>query len=114
VKLQDSYAVEANALGTWKNIGYTAPGATATGTSGSTTTFKYEPQNGGKDWKATSLAALNDCKLGSSWAVDAFRDSNTGIVTYKATVVANGATGNTDCTTLTPNFGKLSSDQVAH
>lgn len=99
----DSYAVEANTLGTWSKIGYTAPGATATGSSGSTANFKYtgsgSTNDDASDWMATALNALNDCVKGSTWTVTPFRDSNTGIVTYNA-VMSNDA----QCSTLTPNF----------
>ena len=39
VKLQDAYASEANKVGSWKLIGYVAPGAKSAGDIGETTNF---------------------------------------------------------------------------
>ena len=41
MKLQDAYASEANKAGTWKSIGYVAPGAKNAGDEGVTTNFTY-------------------------------------------------------------------------
>ena len=74
VSLQNAYLHENNGIGSWKNIGYGAPG------NGQTEYFDYsgcingtivfdqmEPDMPG--WQATSRAGLNSCVTGSAWAV---------------------------------------------
>ncbi|MBR1746478.1 MAG: prepilin-type N-terminal cleavage/methylation domain-containing protein, partial [Fibrobacter sp.] len=74
VSLQNAYLHENNGIGSWKNIGYGAPG------DGQTEYFEYsgcingtivfdqmEPDMPG--WQATSRAGLNSCVTGSAWAV---------------------------------------------
>jgi len=75
ISLQDAYAVEANAVGSWQAIGYSAPGEkTSDATPGTsqvyqTTNFTY---NEGKiteaDWEAIPRVKLNDCAAaGDGW-----------------------------------------------
>lgn len=74
VSLQNAYLHENNGIGSWKNIGYGAPG------NGRTDYFEYsgcingtipfasmEPDMPG--WQASNLSGLNSCKAGGAWAV---------------------------------------------
>jgi len=86
VKLQDAYVSEANAVGSWKLIGYVAPGSTSASTEGATTNFGYlaaSPAANGetvaistfssatKVWGVRNLVALNDCAAQASAAIEA-------------------------------------------
>ena len=124
MKLQQAYISEAVAVGNWQIIGYKGPGENTkgTGTGGdksSTTNFKYA--DGATYTKNTvalntteqvgfvvaNQAKLNDCaaKTGDAsssnfnWKVTVKKsDSSEGDATFTAT---------TNCTELTPNFGKI-------
>lgn len=74
VSLQNAYLHENNGIGSWKNIGYGAPGDGQTeyfdysGCINGTIVFdQMEPDMPG--WQATSRAGLNSCVTGSAWAV---------------------------------------------
>ena len=85
-----------------------------------TSVFTYaEPTSGFNDntvalssgmenaWVATSLAALNDCGLGSTWSISVEQNGTTGgSAVYEATVTAASGTA-ADCKALTPSFEKL-------
>lgn len=105
VKLQEAYAAEQNAIGTWTEIGYKDPSGSSTG--GNTTNFTYGQgtTSGTDDWKATSRVGLNDCQVGTVWKMGASYASSTGNITFTP-----GFTGSGDgCTIagLTPNFEKI-------
>ena len=119
IKLQDAYASEANKAGTWKNIGYVAPGATAAGSSGTTTNFSYSGsiaadvnisstmQDQAQAWLADNLVALNDCAAqttttaaGANWKIQVKAATNGNSILYSAT---------TNCTQLTPTFANMTS-----
>ena len=59
VKLQEAYASENNAVGTWAAIGYKDPGA---GNNHMTTNFDYSAKAATTDgmWQAKNRVALND------------------------------------------------------
>ena len=114
VKLQDAYAAESNKLGTWKLIGYTAPGTKQnTDNDFKTTSFEYTgaatdaqdlEKEGGAEiadaWKATALVALNDCAKGESWSIKVTGTPNA--------VVYDGSYSNQgNCEALTPNFKNI-------
>lgn len=106
VKLQDAYAVEKNAVGSWTLIGYKAP--QTTGTANETTNFAYtEDYTGGKSevWTAKSKVKLNDCAIGNTWTVtSAMADA-----AVSADVNHTAAIGDsTNCEGLTPSFTSLS------
>lgn len=74
ISLQNAYLHENNGIGSWKNIGYGAPG------NGRTDYFEYsgcingtipfasmEPDMPG--WQASNRSGLNSCKTGGAWAV---------------------------------------------
>ena len=123
MKLQDAFAAETGAVGSWPIIGYIAPGS-KDGTDGkkyTTTTFDYEdtfvPKDteknttmvNGKDlkdsvnaWQAKAKTALNDCKIDSKWTVK-IGAAGTGSTIKYTPGVENG----TDCESLTANFKKI-------
>lgn len=130
VKLQDAYASEANKFGSWKLIGYVAPGAKSASETGETANFKYYAGSspaidateglalsGDGDkvfaeeavWGAVNTVALNECAIqtantaaAANWKVTAKAASNGNSLLYKAEVT-------TDCKQLTPTFEALSS-----
>ncbi len=118
VKLQDAYAAETGAVGTWGNIGYIGPGTKVTNGS-NTTVFDYIDNFTGTAngstmlgdlgdetaaWEAKNKTALNDCAIQSSWTVKLSKgssSSNGSAVLY--TAAAPDAAGGS-CSSLTPNF----------
>lgn len=113
MKLQDAYVSESNAIGSWKLIGYVAPGAQTSGTAGTTTNFKYEMGSVAADasvlltgtlgqvWKATNVPALNDCTANNCvWELHVKAGSTGDGVEYGTKVPTNGAP-------LTPTFAKI-------
>ena len=124
VKLQDAYAAESGAVGTWASIGYIGPGTKDGATKSSTTVFDYADvldgtTNGSimignlttakSGWSAKNKTALNDCKIQSEWkiTVKGGSASNGSTVEYAATTptVGNGETDG--CSSLTPNFANI-------
>ena len=98
MKLQEAYAAEKNAVGTWAQVGYKGPGSNGSEAS-ETSTFNYAGASAG-NWSATAKVALNDCTAGV-WSVATTYDS--GDVTTTATV-----NNMTDCEApLTPNFCRI-------
>ncbi len=109
IKLQDAYASEANKYGTWKSIGYVAPGAAAAGSSGQTTNFDYSgaitedndvtAANNTEGWLADNRVALNDCAINAGdWKIALTAQTNGNSLKYTAT---------TSCSELTPSFTKI-------
>lgn len=119
IKLQDAYVSEANAVGSWKLIGYVAPGAASASVEGATTNFGYlagttlaadgetAAVNGfsAVTWAARNLVALNDCAAQASaaaaaanWTITTTGASNGNSLTYTAA---------THCAQLTPTFDKI-------
>ena len=109
--MQDAFASEANKYGTWKSIGYVAPGASAAGSSSNTTNFSYSgaisadadittsaPSNV-EGWLADNRVALNDCAIGAGdWKIVLNAQSNGNSLKY---------TASTSCSELTPSFAKI-------
>jgi len=123
-KLQQAYITETSNLGNGSNIGYTPPGATASGTTGASLNFSYvataaAPVTSGGDqrvleavWQANNKVALNDCGVGSAWYVKASLEANANAPSYAISIggsaaPSNAAPTNVQCGSLTPNFGKL-------
>ena len=111
IKLQDAYASESNKAGTWKNIGYVAPGASAAGSSGNTTNFAYSGSitadqditssmnDQSNAWLADNKVALNDCAIGGGdWSITVKAASNGNSLQYESA---------TNCEELTPSFTKI-------
>ena len=110
VKLQDAYVAEnGTTVGSWTSIGYKMPNSTNflyCGTSGEadctandgSTVSGYTAQ-----WKATSVATLNDCAAASTWSlISGQNGSSGGLVNYTAKIENYN-----DCQPLTVNFCKL-------
>lgn len=114
VKLQESYFSEANHVGNWAIIGYTAPG-----TNGTTSNFTYsQPNTGWRNntvelasgmtdaWGASNITKLNDCAQGKNWTVSVTAGTS-GTASGEAVFTAQVATANGDCKALTPNFENI-------
>ena len=105
MKLQEAYAAENNAVGTWAQIGYKDPGA---GNGHKTTNFDYSSQAEAADgkWVASNRVALNDCNANNTWTLETAYTSSTGNLTTKAI-----SSDEPNCVTaLTPNFCKISTN----
>lgn len=122
VKLQDVFATESGAVGSWSKIGYEGPGNADVSTKSTTSYFDYEDlfvsASGINDgtiligsittaidgWSARSKTKLNDCPSQSQWKIQVDGHfSNGSLVSYIA--VAPLYTGSSDfCRSLTPNF----------
>ena len=107
VKLQEAYAAEKNAVGTWPEIGYKGPGSNAAaGSSSVSSTFTYAGASAGA-WVATATVALNDCQSGV-WSVTTEYDSGSITTTADVKDGGNATNGANNCTApLTPNFCKI-------
>ena len=106
MKLQEVYASEQNSIGDWDAIGYKDPSGGTGSTSGATTNFEYiNDAKGNAHWKAAAKVGLNDCQVGTVWAIKSEYASSTGNVTAQASFTAEGK----GCTVagLTPNFCKI-------
>ncbi len=113
MKLQDAYAAESNKLGTWTDIGYTAPGTKQASGSFKSNVFEYSGELAsatdltsdgaaptGDEWKAAAQTALNDCPSGATWKINV-TGKTTG-VTYENTYSNASA-----CKPLTPSFENI-------
>lgn len=99
-------------IGDWTKIGYKMQ---------NTSVFTYsEPTSGFTEntvelssgmsgaWVATSLAALNDCGLGSTWGINVTQNGSTGgAALYETVITAGSDSDEADCSALTPSFEKL-------
>lgn len=102
--MQDAFAQEKLRVGTWPEIGYTAPGTASTGKSTYTSkVFKY---SGAADsaWTAQPTGqALNDCKADNAsykWSLTARTSTN------KDVTIADAST-HADCKVLTASWDNL-------
>lgn len=112
---------ESNKVGSWKLIGYVAPGAKKAEEEGATTNFAYKAGNPDVDgdasditsfktatkvWGAANIVALNECETQAKtaglddahWSISITANSNGNSVTY---------TASTDCDQLTPTFENI-------
>ena len=119
MKLQDAHAAETGAVGTWKMIGYIAPGSKQGNSTEaySTTVFDYTNKFGGANgettmvgqlsndtegWRATAKTALNDCPISSYWYINMSKGGTGATVKYDAKL-----SDDSNCKTLTANFGNI-------
>ena len=107
INMQDAYAVEASAIGSWSEIGYTGPGSnSSSGAQSAIFTYNEVAKTSGgyAGWEAKPTSAkLNDCDSNEKWTLGAQYISSgdqQGNVGYKAG-------GSKDCTDLTPAWDKL-------
>jgi prepilin-type N-terminal cleavage/methylation domain-containing protein len=73
IHLEDAYLHQGRGVGSWKDIGYAAPG------NGKTNYFEYgnclqdessgESGNSFIGWHATNLSSLNECSTNNAWAI---------------------------------------------
>lgn len=111
--MQQAYFNESNKYGSWKLIGYTAPGTNdVTAGTSATNNFNYAGGNAITDanstsavegvWTANNIAKLNECATGKSpnWSLKTGAVGTSGQDSYTATVAA-------DCKSLTPTFDKI-------
>jgi hypothetical protein len=125
--LQDAYANENSKVGSWKLIGYIAPGEVDASSEraykSATSAFNYfesSSEDGTEAaWGADNTGKLNECGVGTATAVNGSHWSVTatpadedddaasvGEVKYEATVAA-------DCAALTPSFTKIGNTSAA-
>ncbi|WP_303621506.1 prepilin-type N-terminal cleavage/methylation domain-containing protein [Fibrobacter sp. UWT3] len=111
VRLQDAFVHNDHGIGSWKDIGYAAPG------DGKTNNFEYgdcvvAKKEIDKDaesflgWSATNLSALNECSARSAW----------GIVidpVAESTVNFTQVVSSQECASLTSNWPVGSVDASA-
>lgn len=73
IHLEDAYLHQEHGVGSWKDIGYEAPGNGATKyfTYGNCQQDESSSENGNSfiGWHATSLSSLNECPTSSAWAI---------------------------------------------
>ena len=101
INMQDAFFQEAGRVGTWPEIGYSAPGTASTNKS------QYESQvftftgAAGVTWTATPKVDLNDCKTGGTdkWSLTA------GTNNHDVSISDNGTT--THCKELTASWASL-------
>lgn len=104
--MMDAYVVEALALGTWSQIGYTGPGSNSSSDS-QTNIFIYKEAAAAPQWTVTTRSKLNDCAANqaNAWTLGAQLDN--AAVTAGQGNVKYYTGGNANCTGLTPSFAKL-------
>ena len=104
--------VEANALGTWSQIGYTGPG-TSSANGSATGVFQYiettPNNNAGTLWKAKALQKLNDCEKGKQWGLYVGMSGSAEDGQSNAVYNVGDDDTNDYCLALTPSFDKLAS-----
>ena len=123
VKLQDAFASESGAAGSWKMIGYIGPGTRVDSTESGTTVFKYLDKFAGDDsqttmvgalsasddgengWVAEAKTALNDCDIASQWTINLKKGNATNSGSPIEYVAKNPT--DTDCKSLTANFENI-------
>ena len=125
--MQDAYANENSKVGSWKLIGYIAPGEVDASDEGAyksaTSAFKYfesfTEDGTAAAWGADNTGKLNECEVGSASAVEGSHWSvsatpagedddaaSVGEVKYEAEV-------DTECEALTPSFTKIGNTSAA-
>ena len=134
MKLQDAYASETSALGTWKVIGYAKPGGTnfdyaedtgtltvtcASGEASEDNTKCLDKKDSDNKvvesgvvgsstyteaWSASNVADLNECTKGKNWVIAATIGKNNSATTTAGTVAYDSQIKQSTCESLTPNF----------
>ena len=102
INMQDAYFQEAQRVGTWPEIGYSAAGTVKS--NGSKYESKVITYSGAAStgWVATPIAKLNECgDSGEKWALSA----STAGSPLDVSISDNGTSK--DCLDLTPSFTNL-------
>ena len=110
INLQDAFAIEKLAVGSWLEIGYSAPGdkGTAVNNSQVYNSANFQYNEGANEWIVANTTKLNDCEKSNDgtdahWKLTATFDGSTegeGNVTYTYG-------GDDNCLSLTPAFAQL-------
>ena len=136
MKLQDAYAAESNALGTWDKIGYSMPGSTQFTYAENTSTLTVTCSSGtlnnetkkcddkkdangkveeagvvgsstySEAWSASNTAQLNECTAGKNWKISA-QINQSGTSVSAGSVVYDATVTGTGCQALTPTFTNI-------
>ena len=106
VNLQDAFAVEANEMGDWNQIGYSAPGTRDNSAKYHTDNFEYTDSFTAAQavWTAKAKVVLNACNKNGTWTLTATKAENTAT---EKTYIEFAAGGDDECIGLTPSFTKL-------
>ena len=106
INMQDAYAVEAQAIGDWNQIGYTGPGSNASGKAQSNV-FYYSESKSAPQWAVKPLQKLNDCAKdqASAWTLSAAASTNNATTGHYDIAYTTG--GQPECLGLTPSFAQL-------
>ena len=113
INMQDAYFQEKGSVGDWVQIGYSAPGAKASGnpSSYSSSVFNYAGNScGGSNctWSATPKVKLNDCPANAiGWQLQAANTGSNGDGTYTNFVLTSTSNTNSDCKALTASWDNL-------
>ena len=102
VKLQEAFAAENNAVGTWAEVGYKGPGSYKDASNSETSSFTYAGASAGA-WVATNKVALNDCEKNNTWSLATSYDTGNGGITTEASSSVEASC----VTALVPNFCKI-------
>ena len=107
VNLQDAYAVEANHMGDWNQIGYSAPGTRSTSAKYYTDNFEYTDSftAAKATWQAKAKVVLNACNKDGVWTLEA--QEATSQNDADKNYIQFTAGGDNECIGLTPSFTKL-------
>ena len=98
--MQDAFFQEKQAVGTWMEVGYSAPG-TGASTSYASNVISYT-SDANKGWNASpKTAALNDCDTNEGWHLALTVAADNG--SYQ--IADNGSSS--DCTILTGAWSNL-------
>ena len=95
MKLQEAFAAENNAVGTWAEVGYKGPGSYKDASNSETSSFTY-------------AVALNDCQKNKTWSLSTSYDTGNGGITTAASSDDEAAC----VTALVPNFCKIATTGV--
>lgn len=106
INMQDAYAVEAQAIGTWNQIGYTGPGSNTSG-SAKSNVFNYSEGADAPQWVASPSQKLNECAKdqANAWTLSAEASTNNATTGHYDIKYTTG--GEDDCLGLTPAFAQL-------
>ena len=104
--MQDAYFQEKNDVGTWFQIGYSAPGTKNSAYSYYSTVFYYNNTDNTADWIAVPRVNLNDCEAGTenAWKMEASLNGTAG----QAVAFGLVPSGDDDCLALTASWDGLS------
>ena len=106
INMQDAYAVEASAIGSWAEIGYTGPGSNSS-SGAKSAIFLYKEVAKGTNtagWEAQPQQKLNDCGTNNKWTLNAQYITAAGTQQGNVGYAANG---DAVCKDLTPAWDKL-------